>query len=59
MMNDTEYASLLDRDIAHLIHPQYHQSDQRNGIVFVKGEGDLRSIWRPCRIHEISTRIGL
>jgi adenosylmethionine-8-amino-7-oxononanoate aminotransferase len=38
-MNDTEYASLLDRDIAHLIHPQYHQSDQRNGIVFVKGEG--------------------
>ena len=38
-MNDTEYRSLIDRDIAHLLHPQYTQADQRNAIVLVKGEG--------------------
>ncbi len=40
-MNDTEYRSLVDRDIAHLLHPQYLQGDQRNAIVFVKGEGSV------------------
>ena len=40
-MNDTEYASLVDRDIAHLIHPQYLQGDQRKAIVFAKGEGSI------------------
>jgi adenosylmethionine-8-amino-7-oxononanoate aminotransferase len=38
-MNDTEYRALLERDVAHLIHPQFAQADMRNGIVFVKGEG--------------------
>jgi adenosylmethionine-8-amino-7-oxononanoate aminotransferase len=40
-MNDAEYRSLVDRDIAHLLHPQYLQGDQRNAIVFVKGEGSI------------------
>ncbi len=40
-MNDTEYRSLVDRDIAHLLHPQYLQGDQRNAIVLVKGEGSV------------------
>jgi len=40
-MNDTEYRSLVDRDVAHLIHPQYLQGDQRNAIVFAKGEGSI------------------
>ncbi|HWC28891.1 MAG TPA: aminotransferase class III-fold pyridoxal phosphate-dependent enzyme, partial [Dehalococcoidia bacterium] len=40
-MNDTEYAALVDRDIAHLLHPQYLQGDQRKAIVFAKGEGSI------------------
>ena len=40
-MNESEYRSLVERDIAHLIHPQYLQADQRNAIVFVKGEGAI------------------
>ena len=40
-MNDTEYASLVERDTAHLLHPQYFHGDQRNAIVFVKGEGAI------------------
>jgi putrescine---pyruvate transaminase len=40
-MNDTEYRSLVDRDVAHLIHPQYLQGDQRSAIVFAKGEGSI------------------
>ncbi|HWO72039.1 MAG TPA: aspartate aminotransferase family protein [Dehalococcoidia bacterium] len=40
-MNDSEYRSLVERDIAHLIHPQYLQGDQRNAIIFVKGEGSI------------------
>jgi adenosylmethionine-8-amino-7-oxononanoate aminotransferase len=40
-MNDTEYAALIDRDIAHLLHPQYLQGDQRKAIVFAKGEGSI------------------
>src|SRR5688572_2328461 len=38
-MNDTEYRSLVDRDTAHLIHPQYYHGDQRSAVVYVKGEG--------------------
>jgi adenosylmethionine-8-amino-7-oxononanoate aminotransferase len=38
-MNETEYRSLVERDIAHVIHPLYSQADQRNAVVFVKGEG--------------------
>src|SRR3972149_384620 len=37
-MNDSEYRSLVERDIAHLIHPQYLQAEARNAIVLVKGE---------------------
>ena len=40
-MNESEYRSLVERDIAHLIHPQYLRADQRNAIVFVKGEGAI------------------
>jgi len=40
-MNDSEYRSLVERDIAHLIHPQYLQGDQRNAVIFVKGEGAI------------------
>lgn len=40
-MNDNEYRSLVDRDIAHLIHPQFLQGDQRNAIIFEKGEGAI------------------
>jgi adenosylmethionine-8-amino-7-oxononanoate aminotransferase len=40
-MNDTEYRALVDRDVAHLIHPQYLQGDQRNAIIFEKGEGSI------------------
>jgi adenosylmethionine-8-amino-7-oxononanoate aminotransferase len=38
-MNDTEYRALVERDIAHLLHSQYSLRDQRDAIVFVKGEG--------------------
>ncbi len=38
-MNDSDYRGLVERDIAHLLHPLYHQADQRNALVFVKGEG--------------------
>ena len=38
-MNDTEYRELVDRDVAHMLHPQHLQADQRNTIVFAKGEG--------------------
>src|SRR5688500_5772154 len=38
-MNDTEYSALIERDVAHLIHPQFARADMRNGLVFVKGEG--------------------
>jgi adenosylmethionine-8-amino-7-oxononanoate aminotransferase len=40
-MNDTEYRSLVERDIAHLIHPQYAVGAQRDALVFVKGEGSV------------------
>ena len=40
-MNDSEYRSLIERDIAHMIHPQYLQGDQRNAIIFAKGEGSV------------------
>jgi adenosylmethionine-8-amino-7-oxononanoate aminotransferase len=38
-MNDSEYRSLVERDIAHLIHPQFAVGAQRDAIVFAKGEG--------------------
>jgi putrescine aminotransferase len=38
-MNDSEYRSLVERDIAHLLHPQYLQGDQREAVIFAKGEG--------------------
>src|SRR5688572_13190970 len=38
-MNDTEYRALVERDTAHLLHPQYFHGDQRNALIFVKGEG--------------------
>jgi adenosylmethionine-8-amino-7-oxononanoate aminotransferase len=40
-MNDTEYRDLVERDIAHLLHPQYFHGDMRNAVVFVKGEGAI------------------
>src|SRR5690606_1254942 len=33
--------SVIDRDVAHLIHPQYLSSDQRKAIIFAKGEGAI------------------
>jgi adenosylmethionine-8-amino-7-oxononanoate aminotransferase len=38
-MNDNEYRSLVEGDIAHLLHPQGHQADQRNEVIFESGEG--------------------
>ncbi|HLF72308.1 MAG TPA: aspartate aminotransferase family protein [Dehalococcoidia bacterium] len=38
-MNDSEYRSLVERDIAHLIHPQYTVGGQKDALIFVKGEG--------------------
>src|SRR3954447_5828469 len=38
-MNDSEYRSLVERDIAHVIHPQFAVGAQRDALVFVKGEG--------------------
>jgi adenosylmethionine-8-amino-7-oxononanoate aminotransferase len=40
-MNDAEYNALVERDIAHLVHPQYLQADQRKAIVFARGEGAI------------------
>jgi adenosylmethionine-8-amino-7-oxononanoate aminotransferase len=40
-MNDVEYQSLVDRDVAHLLHPQYLSGDQRKAIIFAKGEGAI------------------
>ena len=37
-MNETEYRSLVERDTAHMIHPQHYHGD-RNAVVYVKGEG--------------------
>jgi adenosylmethionine-8-amino-7-oxononanoate aminotransferase len=38
---DAQYRELIDRDVAHLIHPQYSQGAARNALVFVKGEGSV------------------
>jgi adenosylmethionine-8-amino-7-oxononanoate aminotransferase len=38
-MNDSEYQTLVEQDIAHLLHPQGHQADQRNEVIFERGEG--------------------
>jgi putrescine aminotransferase len=40
-MNDNDYQKLVERDTAHLIHPQYHQSDQRNEIIYESGQGAI------------------
>jgi putrescine---pyruvate transaminase len=40
-MNDSEYRSLVEQDIAHLLHPQYLQNDHRNAVIFAKGEGSV------------------
>src|SRR5437763_453838 len=40
-MNDNEYRSLVERDTAHLIHPQYHVADQRNEVIFERGQGAI------------------
>ena len=40
-MNDSEYRSLIERDIAHMIHPQFAVGAQRDAIVFAKGEGAI------------------
>lgn len=38
-MNEAEYRAIVERDVAHLLHPQYHQADQRKAVVFERGEG--------------------
>src|SRR5262249_28743020 len=38
-MNDNEYPELIDRDAAHLLHPQFSPGDPRNQLVYVKGQG--------------------
>jgi adenosylmethionine-8-amino-7-oxononanoate aminotransferase len=38
-MNDSEYHALVQDDIAHLLHPQYHQADHQNAVIFDHGEG--------------------
>jgi adenosylmethionine-8-amino-7-oxononanoate aminotransferase len=38
-MNEAEYRGVVERDIAHLLHPQYHQADHRNAVIFERGEG--------------------
>jgi adenosylmethionine-8-amino-7-oxononanoate aminotransferase len=38
-MNEAEYRGVVERDIAHLLHPQYHQLDHRNAVIFERGEG--------------------
>jgi adenosylmethionine-8-amino-7-oxononanoate aminotransferase len=40
-MNDTEYRSLVEEDISHLLHPQYHQADHRQAVIYEKGEGAI------------------
>src|SRR6266545_2557264 len=36
-MNDSEYRSLVERDIAHLIHPQFSVGGQRDALAFANG----------------------
>lgn len=38
-MNDTEYRSLLERDKAHLLHPQYSVAGHRDAVIFTHGDG--------------------
>jgi adenosylmethionine-8-amino-7-oxononanoate aminotransferase len=38
-MNDSEYRSLVERDVSHLLHSQNFHGDMRNAVIFVKGEG--------------------
>lgn len=33
--------SLIESDLAHMLHPQYHVSDHAEPIIFVKGEGSV------------------
>jgi adenosylmethionine-8-amino-7-oxononanoate aminotransferase len=40
-VNDTEFQDLIERDIAHVVHPQYLQGDQRKAVVIEKGEGAI------------------
>ena len=39
MNEDAAYRSLVERDRAHMLHPQYSQLDHKNELVFVKGQG--------------------
>ncbi|MGE3985738.1 MAG: aspartate aminotransferase family protein, partial [Dehalococcoidia bacterium] len=39
MNDDRDYQELIERDIAHVIHPQYLQGDQRKAIIIESGKG--------------------
>ena len=40
-MEAREIAELLEVDLAHQLHPQYHVRDHREPVLFVRGEGAL------------------
>ncbi len=40
-MNQDEAQSLIQSDLAHQIHPQYHVRDHENAVIYVRGEGAL------------------
>jgi adenosylmethionine-8-amino-7-oxononanoate aminotransferase len=37
--DDRDYQELIERDISHVIHPQYLQGDQRKAIILESGKG--------------------
>jgi len=40
-VNEDELRALIDADLAHQVHPQYHVRDHGEPVVFVRGEGAL------------------
>jgi adenosylmethionine-8-amino-7-oxononanoate aminotransferase len=40
-MNEQEIARLVQADLDHQIHPQYHRRDHEDPVIFVRGEGAL------------------
>ena len=40
-MEETEAQSLIQSDLAHQIHPQFHVRDHENAVIYARGEGAL------------------
>ena len=40
-MNDNQYQELIERDVAHLLHPQNSEAEHQTALIMEKGEGAI------------------